>query len=282
MENLGYYNGKFAPLEQMTVPFNDRGNYFGDGVYEVAMVRNYKLYAFEEHINRMFASAELLDIKVPYTKDEIYSILCEMIQKLDSPNQIAYWQLTRGTHIRNHVYPEDMTANLWIMLKPGNLKDIYSTVSAITEPDKRFYYCNIKTLNLLPSILYAQKASRLGVYDTILYREGGRVTECSHANCAIINKNGEFQTAPADELILPGVARAHAIAACHTLGIPVSEAPFTLDELMSAKEVIITSTTGPIMVCNEIDGKKVGGMAGDIIAKLRDYLYNDYISKTDI
>lgn len=281
MKNLGYYNGKFGPLEEMTVPMCDRGGYFGDGVYEVVMVRNYKMYAFEEHINRMFSSAKMLDITIPYTKEEIENILCEMIQKLDSPNQIAYWQITRGTHIRNHVYPENMTANLWIMLKEGHLKDIYSEVDAITEPDKRFYYCNIKTLNLIPSILYAQKASRLGVYDTILYREGGRVTECSHANCAIINKNGEFQTAPADELILPGVARAHAIAACRELGIPVSETPYTVDELMEAKEVMITSTTGPVMVVKTVDGKPVGGKARDTVNKLREYLLNDYLEKTN-
>lgn len=281
MKNLGYYNGKFGPLDEMTVPMCDRGFYFGDGVYEVVMVRNYKMYAFEEHINRMFSSARMLGITIPYTMDEIRDILSEMIQKLDSPNQIAYWQITRGTDIRNHVYPEDMTANLCIMLKEGHLKDIYSEVDAITEPDKRFYYCNIKTLNLIPSVLYAQKASRLGVYDTILYREGGRVTECSHANCAIINKNGEFQTAPADELILPGVARAHAIAACKALGIPVSETPYNLDELMEAKEIMITSTTGPIMVVKAVDGKAVGGKARDIVNKLREYLLNDYLEKTN-
>ena len=281
MENLGYYNGKFGPLEEMSVPMCDRGCYFGDGVYEVVMVRNYKMYAYEEHINRMFRSAELLDIKIPYTKEEIRDILYEMIQKLDSPNQIAYWQITRGTHIRNHTYPDNMTANLWIMLKPGNLKDMSVEVDAITEPDKRFYYCNIKTLNLIPSIIYAQKATRCGVYDTILYREGGRVTECSHANCAIINKNGEFQTAPADELILPGVARAHAIDACHALGIPVSEAPYTVDELMEAREVMITSTTGPLMVVKKVDGKPVGGNARDIVNKLREYLLNDYLEKTN-
>ena len=281
MKNLGYYNGKFGPLEEMTVPMCDRGFYFGDGVYEVVMVRNYKMYAYDEHINRMFSSAEMLDIKIPYTKDEIRDILCEMIQKLDSPNQIAYWQITRGTAIRNHTYSEDMTANLCIMLKSGELKDIYNEVDAITEPDKRFYYCNIKTLNLIPSVLYAQKATTSGVYDTILYREGGRVTECSHANCAIINKNGEFQTAPADELILPGVARAHAIAACKALGIPVSETPYTVDEVMDAREVMITSTTGPMMVVKTVDGKLVGGKARDTVNKLREYLLNDYIEKTN-
>ena len=281
MKTLGYYNGKYGPLEEMSIPFNDRGHFFGDGVYEVAMVRNYKLYAFWEHIDRLYSSAEQLDIKIPYTKEEIHAILCEMIQKLDSPDQIAYWQVTRGTHIRNHTYPDDMTANLWIMLKPGKLKDIYSDVDAITEPDRRFYFCNIKTLNLLPNVLYAQKADKLGVYDTILYREGGRVTECSHANCHIINRDGALQTAPADNLILPGVARAHIMDACRKLNIDVVEKPYTVEEMMEANEVLITSTTGPIMVCKTVDGKPVGGKSKDIVNKLRDYIMKDYIEKTN-
>lgn len=279
MENLGYYNGKIGPIEDMTVSFCDRGNFFGDGIYEFCMIRNRKIYAFDEHINRMFKSATLLDIKIPYTKEEIEEIIYSLIAKLDSDDQTVYWQFTRGTQVRNHTYPDNMTANLLIMLRPGKLKDVYTPVSAITEPDMRFYYCNIKTLNLLPSVMYAQKAEKLGVYETILYREGGRITECSHANCSII-KNNTLITAPADNLILPGVARAHLISACNKLNIEVKEEPYNLSDLMDADEVLITSTSGPIMVCNKIDGKDVGGKAQNLVESIRDFLISDYMEKT--
>ncbi|MBQ9939878.1 MAG: aminotransferase class IV, partial [Oscillospiraceae bacterium] len=155
-------------------------------------------------------------------------------------------------------------------------------VSAVTAPDTRFFHCNIKTLNLLPAVLYAQNAHREGVYETILYREGGRVTECSHSNVHIITKEGVFKTAPTDNLILPGIARAHLITACRELGIAVDETPFSLDEMMDAAEVIISSSTGPIKICTGIDGKPVGGGAPEIVAKLRDFVINDFYEKTDI
>ena len=280
MKNLGYYNGTYGPLEEMNIPFNDRVHFFGDGVYEFCMVRNYKIFAYEEHIDRMFRGAELLDIKIPYTKEEIYDILCDLIKKVDSPDQFCYWQLTRGTHIRNHTYPDDMQANLWVVLRPGKIKDMEKNVSAITEPDKRFFYCNIKSLNLLPSVMYAQKAERAGVYETILFREGGRVTECSHSNCNIINKDGVFQTAPTDELILPGIARKHLIEGCKALGIEVSETPFTVEDLMEAQEIIISSTTGPCMICDNVNGTPVGGKAPEKIRALKDYVMNKYIEET--
>lgn len=129
--------------------------------------------------------------------------------------------------------------------------------------------------------MYAQKAENLGMYETILYREGGRVTECSHANVHIIDKNNALRTAPTDNLILPGIARAHIIKACRALGIEVNETPFYLDEMMSAKEVLISSSGAFCMSCKSIDGKPVGGGAPEQLKRLQDYLVDDFIRATN-
>lgn len=280
MKNLGYYNGKFAPLDELTVPFNDRVHFFGDGVYEATLARNYKIYALDEHIDRLYRSAAMVDIKIRETKEEMAEILNSLVKKLDDHEQLVYWQVTRGTQERNHTYPEDMVGNLWVVLKPARIKNIYEPVSAITAEDTRFLHCNIKTLNLLPAVLYAQAAERKGVYETILYRNGGRVTECSHSNVHIITNDGVFKTAPTDNLILPGIARAHLIKACRALSIPVDETPFSLEEMMGAAEVLISSSTAPIRFCDMINGTQVGGRAPEIIAKLQKWVMDDYLSFT--
>ncbi len=280
MKNLGYYNGRFAPLDELTVPFNDRVHFFGDGVYEATLARNYKIYALDEHLDRLYRSAAMVDIHIKETKAEMAEILSDLVKKLDTGNQLVYWQVTRGTQARNHTYPEDMVGNLWVVLKPAEIKNIYEPVSAITAPDTRFLHCNIKTLNLLPAVLYAQDAERKGVYETILYREGGRVTECSHSNVHIITKDGVFKTAPTDNLILPGIARAHLIKACSELGIEVDETPFSIEEMMDAAEVLISSSTAPIRFCDKIDGKSVGGSAPEIIEKLQKWVMDDYLAAT--
>lgn len=281
MKDLGYYNGQIGTLDELTVPFNDRVHFFGDGVYEATLARNYKINLLDEHIDRMFRSAAMVDINIRETKEEMAAILCDLVKKLDSPDQFVYWQVTRGTQARNHTYPEDMKGNLWVVLKPGAIKDLRTPIATITAPDTRFLHCNIKTLNLLPAVLYAQKAEREGVYETILYREGGRVTECSHSNVHIITKDGVFKTAPTDNLILPGIARAHLIKACHALGIEVDETPFTLDEMMSAAEVLTSSSTAPVRYCNKIDGKTVGGGAPELVKKLTDWVENEFLEATN-
>ena len=282
MKNLGYYNGRVDTLENLTVPFNDRVHFFGDGVYEATLARNYKIYALEEHLDRLYRSASMVDIRIRETKEEMAENLKELVKKLDSPDQLVYWQVTRGTQERNHTYPEDMVGNLWVVLKPAGIKNIYEPVRAITAPDTRFFHCNIKTLNLLPAVLYAQRAQREEVYETILYREGGRVTECSHSNVHIITKDGVFKTAPTDNLILPGIARAHLIKACRELGIGVDETPFSTEEMMEASEVLISSSTAPIRFCKSVDGKAVGGGAPEILEKLQKWVMDDYLKATDI
>lgn len=209
MKTLGYYNGKFDELDKMTIPFNDRVCFFGDGVYDAGPARHYHLFAIDEHIERFFNSAALMDIEIPVTKEELKNLLQEMVNKMDTGDNFVYWACSRGTGIRNHVY-EKGPGNLWIMIKPDKLNDCQKPIKCITQEDKRFLYCNCKTLNLLPSVLYAEKAHNAGVDETILYRHDGRITECAHCNCHIL-KDGILYTAPTDDKILPGIARAHLV-----------------------------------------------------------------------
>lgn len=279
MENLGYYNGKYGLLEEMTVPMNDRACYFGDGVYEATDSRNHVIFALDEHVDRFFNSAGLLRIKIPYTKEELKEILNNMVKKVDCGEQFVYWQVTRGTGMRNHIFPrKDVPANIWITIRPSSVNYASEKIKVITLEDTRFLHCNIKTLNLLPNVMAAQKAEESGCQEVIFHR-GDRVTECAHSNVSII-KDGILKTAPTDNLILPGIARSRLIKMCKTFNIPVSETAFTLKELMEADEVIITCSGQFCITACEIDGKPVGGKASEIIKKLHDALVNEFLEET--
>ncbi len=279
MKNLGYYNGKFDEIENMTVPMNDRVCYFGDGVYDATSSRNYKIFALDEHIDRLYNSAALLRIEIEQTKDEMKAILNDMLSKMDTGENFVYWQVTRGTAKRDHVFPADTKSNLWITMTHKDVIDIYKKVKLITLEDTRFLHCNIKTLNLIPSVIASQKAKEAGCDEAVLHR-GDRVTECAHSNVHIL-KDGIFMTAPTDHLILPGIARAHLIKACKKLGIAVDETPFTVDELMNADEVIVSSASTFGRSASEIDGKPVGGKAPELLKKLQDEVMREFYEETE-
>jgi D-alanine transaminase len=199
---------------------------------------------------------------------------------VDDGNQFVYWQITRGTADRNHAFPKGVKSNLWIMLRPRNVSDTYKQVKVVTTEDTRFLHCNIKTLNLIPSVMAAQKAEEAGVDECIFHRNG-RVTECAHSNVHII-RDGKLVTAPTDNLILPGIARANLIRMAKKLGYGVEEVPYTLDDLMAAEEVIVTRCGAFCQPVCEVDGKKVGGKQPEMLKKLQDALMAEYLEFTDV
>ena len=279
IKNLGYYNGTVGSLDEMTIPLNDRASFFGDGVYDAGPVRNRHIFALDEHVDRFFNSAKLIDIELPLSKDALKTVLRDLVQKTESPDLFLYYQVTRGTGIRKHVYPEGK-ANLWITCTPATIRDGMEPVKLITYPDKRFLYCHVKTLNLIPSVLASEAAAKAGAQEAVFYRDENHVTECAHSNVHIL-KDGTLITHPTDEYILPGIARRHLINACQVLQIPVHERIFSLDELFHADEVIVTSSSNLCLHTNMIDDKAVGGLAPETYEKLRVYLLDEFTKATE-
>ena len=279
MKVLGYYNGVCGPLEEMTVPMNDRACYFGDGVYEAAMARNGVIFGLDEHMDRLFNSAGLLDIQIPYTKKELADILYDLLGKMDDSEIFIYWQISRGTAMRKHEFPEaGVTANLWITMKPGSCKEPDSSLKLITVEDTRFFHCNIKTLNLLPNVMASQKAVAAGCGGGVFHR-GDIVTGGGPSNVPLF-KDGVFKTHPTDHFILPGITRMHLIQECKKLLIPVDETPFTLEELFDADEIIVSSTSKLCSAACELNGKPVGGKDTALLRKLQESYYKRYLETT--
>ena len=214
---LGYYNGKYDEIENMMIPMNDRVSWFGDGIYDVTYCHNYNIYTLKEHMDRFFNSAKLLDINIPFSYDEMCDLLKTLVKELKSGDQMIYWQASRGTAMRNHLYAEDTKANIWVMLRPIPVKNTYAKHTAITVEDTRFLHCNIKTVNLIPNVMAAQQAERAGADEAIFHR-GNIVTECAHSNVSIL-KDGVFISHPTDEYILPGIARMNLMRFCNMCGI---------------------------------------------------------------
>ena len=257
MQALGYYNGKFGDLDSMQIPMTDRAVYYGDGVYEATPTRNHVIYAIDQHVDRMFRSASLLKIEMPLSKEELKAELNRMVAQVEQGDNVLYWQVSRGTARRAHPFPEGAQPNLMMMITPYKFPNLDDNVKCITEEDTRFLHCNIKTLNLIPSIMAMQKAKEAGCYEAILHR-GERVTECSKSNVHIL-KDGKIISAPADNLILSGIARAHLFEVAGKLGIPVEERPYTVAELMQADEIFITSSTSFLRRAVMVDGQPAGG-----------------------
>ncbi len=286
MKEIAYYDGTIGAPEELTVPFYDRVHFFGDGVYDATVGGNHKVYLLEDHLDRFYSSAKALDIKIPMTKKELGDLLTDLLSRVEGQTHFVYWQITRGSAPRNHAYSDEMTGKLWVFIRPSAVGDPVKPIALNTRKDTRFYHCNIKTLNLIPSVMAAQEAAKGGFDETVFLR-GDYVTECAHSNVSIL-KNGVFLSHPNDELILRGIAKTHMIQACYRLGIPVFERPFTKEELLDADEIIVTSSSNLCLHASSVDGVPAGckdpatreRIAKEVIAEYLAYTGKDSIYDT--
>jgi D-alanine transaminase len=151
---------------------------------------------------------------------------------------------------------------------PRNREKITGGIRIVSVPDIRWLRCDIKTLNLLGNVLAKQEAVERGADEAVLHRSG-TVTECSSSNIMMV-KDGTLWTHPADNLILPGITRQVVLEQARALGIPVQEAAFSLEELYSADEVLITGTTTEVTPVILIDETPIAeGQPGPITRQLQ-------------
>lgn len=278
MKALAYYDEKIGTPEELTVPFNDRGHFFGDGCYDATMGGNGRVFLLEDHLDRFYTSARALDIRIPMEKEALGQLLTDLLGRVDSKICFVYWQVTRGVEDRSHTYSEDLTGKLWVTITPKALPDFGKPLKLNDQEDTRFFHCNVKTLNLLPSVLAAQGAKRSGCDETIFHR-GDIVTECAHSNVSVL-KDGVLYSHPNDELILRGIAKTHMLEACYRLGIPVLEKPYTLDFLKSADEVIVTSSTKFCLRADTFNGQSIGGKAPELFRDIQGEILKEFCDET--
>ena len=144
--------------------------------------------------------------------------------------------------------------------------------------DTRFLHCNIKTLNLIPSVIANQKAKEAGCQEVIFHR-GDRVTEMAHSNVSFLI-DGTLVYHPFDNKVLPGIAIKHLIKTAEKLGVPIRAEEITVTEAMNADELIITSSGTLCNRITEVDKIPVGGKADELFHKLQDAAWDEFMVYT--
>lgn len=264
------FQNRLVPKSEVAVSPDDRGYYFGDGIYEVFRVYAGALYEPEAHLERLERTAREVRLALPCTSAELASRLEELIAADGLKEGTVYMQITRGIAPRSHAFPANgepvLMAYCTGMERPiGMMRD---GIAAVTMDDIRWLRCDLKTLNLLPNTMAKQYALDRGVSDVILHRSG-TVTECSASNVMMV-KDGVIRTHPANHLILHGVTRKVVLRLAREADIPVRETAFTLDELRDADEVFITGTTVEVTPVVSVDGQPVAtGRPGPVTRALQ-------------
>jgi D-alanine transaminase len=264
-DRIVYLNGDYLPASEAKVSVMDRGFLFGDGVYEVIPVFGGRLLRIDEHLQRLQNSLDRVSMSSPKSADEWKSALENLLVHNPGEDRGVYLQITRGVaDYRDLSPPPDLQPTVFMMvtqLKPIDPQQLEKGIDAITVDDFRWHACDIKSISLIANVMMRIQASNADVIDAILVRQGN-ATEGTASNVFVV-KNSVLVTPPKSHHLLPGITRDLVIELAESNGIVCEVRDIDAQELETADEIWLTSSTREIAPVVKLNGKVVGdGRAG--------------------
>ncbi len=271
-----YLDGKLVEKENAFISVFDHGLLYGDGVFEGIRTYDCLVFRFKEHINRLYKSAEAIELKIPLTKDEMSRAVIDTLKANGLKNAYIRLVVTRGVgdlglDPRKCSKPTVFIITDKIKLYP---EEFYRNgLKIITAKTRRNYPQaldpRIKSLNYLNNVLAKIDAIKAGTEEAIMLTYEGYVAECTGDNIFIV-KNGELITSPVDIGALEGITRDAVIDIAKKMKIKFSEKLMRMQDVYEADEAFLTGTAAEIIPVVIVDDKKIGGgKPGEVTLKLK-------------
>lgn len=236
----------------------------GYGIFDFLKTINGKAIFIDDHFNRFYASANALNLPVKYDRQTLLGMVYELMESNQMPNSGIKMILTGGFSNDGYSLAEP---NLIINQTPFQMDEgsFDKGMRLITHNHQR-QLSNIKTIDYLQAILLQPKVKQQ-LADDILYHHNGAIRECPRANFFMVKGN---TIATPKTSILWGITRGK-ILNFSIAGYDIVEEDFTLEDLATADEAFITSSTKNIMPILNIDGNDVGnGKVGAVTTLIKD------------
>lgn len=251
-------NGSFVPVTEAKISVLDHGFLFGDSIYEVIRTRNGQLWAASLHLKRLRYSAERVAMEIPWDDSLLIAELLRMVEKVPHPECSLRLMITRGVGSLS-IDPGDCEHPVRVIFgqklnRPPEA--LYRSgaslwISNIYKAPKSHERGNPKTGNYLDNVLALRGARQAGAHEALLLNQAGMVTEGTSSNIFWL-KNRRLMTPSLGAGILKGLSRQLVLKLAENLGIQVVQGLFTLETLLEADEVFITSTSREILPVSSI------------------------------
>jgi branched-chain amino acid aminotransferase len=288
MAELVWLNGQFVPKSDARVSVFDHGLLYGDGVFEGIKSWDGKVFKLKEHIERFYASAHFLDIRLVQTQDEMCDIVLKSLAINELHDGIAYVRLvaTRGPGDLG-INPRKCKGDPTVFCIASHIQlypqEKYETgIEVITCSTRRTSVqslpARVKSLNYINNILGVIEANRAGVEEGIMLTQNGFVAEATADNIFFV-KDGVVKT-PADyHGLLRGITRDSVIDIAQRSGYKVEEGTYITFDLITADECWLTGTGADLIPVIGIDGRQIGdGRPGRVFKHIRSQ-WRDYVDE---
>ena len=271
---IAYVDGDYCPMSEAKISVLDWGFLRSDATYDVVHVWRGRFFRLDKHLERFERSVAKLRMTLPLNRAELTDVLMGCVRRAGLKDAYVEMICTRGHSPGYSRDPRDAVNNFLAFAIPFSSvaneeqreRGLNIAVSKITRIPPQSIDPTVKNYHWLDLVAGLFEAYDRGAETVVLSDLAGNITEGPGFNLFTVT-GGAVRTP--DRGVLEGITRATAMELCAELGIPVTEAPLSLEQLRGADEVFITSTAGGIMPVTRIDGAAVGGgRPGEVTARL--------------
>ena len=265
-----WLDGKFVPWQEANVHVLTHTLHYGLGVFEGVrcyQIKNKKsaIFRLHEHVDRLFNSAIVLGIDIPFSQKEIFTAI-QLVVRKNKLKECYIRPIVFLGHNQMGLNPNGVDVRVAIAAWPwgtylgdeGISRGIRVRISSFTRHHVNITMTRAKACgHYVNSILAKTEAVRDGYDEAILLDSQGYVSEGSGENIFLLSK-GRLKTPALSCSNLEGITRDSVFGIAKHLKIEVEEGRVTRDELYIADEVFLTGTAAEITPVREIDNRTIG------------------------
>jgi D-alanine transaminase len=280
---LCHLNGAVLPLRDARISPLDRGFLFGDGVYEVILVRHGQARQIEANLARLARSLRELQMRNPYSAQQWRALIEELIGVNGGGELYVYLQVSRGAEFaRKHAPLPEVEPTVFAFctpLPPPNVQAFERGIACITAIDTRWARCDIKSVALLANVLLRHQAMKAGAEEAILLRDGW-LTDASASSVYVI-KDGQILVPPNSARLLPSTTRGLLEQLADANGIARHDVQISESQLRAADEIWVSAATRGVLPVTTLDGRSVGtGRPGPLWRRMHELLEAYWAERT--
>lgn len=257
------YNGSIHDTSAPLVSPGQTGFMNGWGVFSTLRVYDGVLFAYPLHYRRMQRDAELMHVPLPVSESELERALLKLVEANGASNSTLRVAIVRN---RGGAFEgEGIRCDADVIAFTADLKDWGSGVKLYYVAQGRHAaspFAGTKITSWSQNLAWNEEAHDRGFDEVVLLNEHGQVSECTSANIFCI-RGGDVWTPPIRSSgCLPGITRAILLNEISVPGQEIVERDITPEELETADQVFITSTTRNLLPVLEIENRKLRQSAG--------------------
>ena len=275
-----WFGGIVKDPSMMLLPIDDHMVHRGDGVFEAMKAVAKSVYLMDEHLRRLFKSAEKIGLKSTFDFSQVKEIILETLRAVNQNDAMIRVFLSRGPG-NFSVNPYDSVGSqLYVVVTKLNSLSLekYKNGVVIGKSDipvKDSWIAQIKSCNYLPNVLMKKEAVDRHLDFVICIDEQNHITESATENIMIVDQH-EMIIHPTLDYILQGTTMIRACELARENGITTLVRPISINDLLNAREVMITGTTVNVLPVVKFEQDTIGnGKPGPITMKLNELIHND-------